>query len=212
MISIRFEHVKSNKFNTQPVTKLDLSFPSMKSSSKFKQMLSVFTVLLLTTAFVVLCTAVVLNHRFYLISQRSRSNLQIEYFQGQVWVAVDAPLEQRLERLSDIIEVERRKMMNSAITYKPIEIVEKLYLDRNTYLQSLAENVDSVVTVYLEMLTDLKSNSSSNDTLKQELQGAIMNPKNFLQSHYYLWQAEPLVCEWYMDAKYRQGNTILTLC
>lgn len=208
MMSIRFEHVKSNRFNTEAATKLDLSFSSTKSSSKFKKMLLVFTVLLLTTAFVVLCTAVVLNQRFYLISQRSRSNLQIEYFQGQVWVAVDEPLKQRLEKLSDVVEVERRKMINSAIPYKPIEIVEKLYLDRNTYLQSLAENVDSVVTVYLEMLTDSQSNSSSNGTLKLDLQGAIMNPKNFLQSHYYLWQAEPLVCEWYMDAKYRQGNII----
>lgn len=135
--------------------------------------------------------------KWYPSDSDAESVLHQKYARGQVWINYDGPLEQRLVMLNSVLDVERLKMITRNITYEPVDTVKYVYNDRHSYLRQLAKNVKSVVTIYLEMIGP-RFDYAWNSQLPE-------NRKNFVLGDYYMWQAEQMVCGWYLDAKYRFG-------
>ncbi len=86
--------------------------------------------------------------RVQYISEKTRQ------IQGQIWVHWDAPLAKRLEHFNQVVSEQRREAIaNNTTTQTSLQPTARfIYYDENTYLRRLAQNIPSVVTVFLELI------------------------------------------------------------
>lgn len=132
-------------------------------------------------------------------NQTGRNVENIRYLNGQVWVRYQAPLDQRLQLLNDVLSVVRVRLAkrDKTVDNNSNQTVSYVYHDKDTYLRRLAQNERSVVTIYLELL--LKPNSALNNKWNSRI---VENRRNFHIVDYFQWYVEPNVCKWYTDEKY----------